>query len=98
MPLSLKSEPVRATAGTEEERPMKTEKMTTLIRLRDSDHILADPTEDIRGLQVQDRDGQEIGKVEDLLVDSEEHKVRFLRVDHGGLLGIGTTPSFIPVD
>ncbi len=28
----------------------------------------------------------------------QERKVRFLRVEHGGFLGVGETKSFIPVD
>lgn len=70
----------------------------TLMRLGDSDQMLADPAQDIRGYKVIDRDGKEIGKVDDLLVDNEQQKVRMLRVEHGGLLGIGATPLFLPVD
>lgn len=69
-----------------------------LIRLSDTGQTVADPEEDIRGRNVKDKDGDDIGKVDDLLVDEREHKVRFLRVEHGGILGFGTTPSFIPVD
>ncbi|MEV0902763.1 PRC-barrel domain-containing protein [Actinoplanes sp. NPDC049802] len=70
----------------------------TLMRLGDSDRMLADPGQDIRGYKVVDRDGDEIGKVDDLLVDNEQQKVRMLRVEHGGLLGIGATPLFLPVE
>jgi sporulation protein YlmC with PRC-barrel domain len=57
----------------------------TMMRLSDSDQVL-------------DRAGNEIGKVDDLLIDTEHKRVRMLRVEHGGLLGIGTTPLFIPVE
>lgn len=70
----------------------------SLTKLGDSDQVLVDPTEDIRGYRVRDRDGNDLGKVDDLLVDSEQHKVRMLRVEHGGILGFGATPSFIPID
>jgi len=66
--------------------------------LSDTDQMVADPTDDIRGRTVRDRDGDEIGTVEDLLVDEQEGKVRFLRVEHGGVLGFGATPSFVPVE
>ena len=80
-----------------------------LMRLGDSDQMLADPTQDIRGHQVIDRDGQKIppkrsngepcnGKVDDLLIDNAQQKVRLLRVKRGGLLGIGATPLFLPVE
>jgi sporulation protein YlmC with PRC-barrel domain len=68
-----------------------------LVRLTDSNLTLADADQDIRGRTVLDRDGNEIGKVEDLLIDTEENQVRMLRVEHGGLFGIGATPLFVPV-
>ncbi|MCM4083826.1 PRC-barrel domain-containing protein [Paractinoplanes hotanensis] len=70
----------------------------TLVRMKDSDKTIADPDRDIRGRTVRDRTGEDIGKVDDLLIDTEQEKIRFLRVEHGGLLGIGATPSFIPID
>lgn len=70
----------------------------TLIRLGDSDQMLADPDQDIRGRTVRDRDGNEIGKVDELLIDQETQRVRLLRVAHGGLFGVGATPLFIPVE
>lgn len=70
----------------------------TMVRLSDSDQLVADPAQDIRGRKVLDRDGDEIGKVGDLLIDTEQKKVRLLRVEHGGLFGIGATPLFIPVE
>jgi sporulation protein YlmC with PRC-barrel domain len=72
--------------------------MNTMMRLSDSDQVVADPGQDIRGRKVLDRDGDEIGKVEDLLIDTEQKKVRMLRIEHGGLFGIGATPLFMPVE
>ena len=69
-----------------------------LIRLGDSGQMLADPAEDIRGSRVHDRDGEEIGKIDDLLIDEDEGKVRMVRIEEGGFLGIGSTPFFLPVD
>ncbi|GAA4588120.1 sporulation protein YlmC with PRC-barrel domain [Actinoplanes octamycinicus] len=69
-----------------------------LIELSDSDQVVEDPAEDIRGRKVRDRDGHELGRVDDLLIDPEERKVRFLRVAHGGILGFGGTASFVPVE
>ena len=43
--------------------------------------------EDVRGRVVQDRAGREIGTVEDLMVDPNEHKVRLLVVAPRGMLG-----------
>ncbi|MCO8277469.1 PRC-barrel domain-containing protein [Actinoplanes sp. TRM 88003] len=75
-----------------------TDKTHMLTRLSDTTKDVADPDRDIRGRRVVDRGGDDLGKVDDLLIDTDEDKVRFLRVEHGGILGIGATASFIPVD
>ncbi|AEV86578.1 PRC-barrel domain-containing protein [Actinoplanes sp. SE50] len=69
-----------------------------LVRLSDSDQMVGDPAEDVRGRQVRDRDGHELGRVDDLLIDPAEHRVRMLCVAHGGILGFGATSSFVPIE
>jgi sporulation protein YlmC with PRC-barrel domain len=69
-----------------------------ISKLSDSGQTITPSAEDIRGRTVKDQDGKDLGKVHDLLIDDQEHKVRFMLVEHGGLLGIGETKSFIPVD
>ncbi|GIF06641.1 PRC-barrel domain-containing protein [Actinoplanes siamensis] len=69
-----------------------------LIKLSDSDQMVGDPAEDIRGRKVHDRDGHDLGRVDDLLIDPEEHKVRMLHVGHGGILGFGAKSSYIPIE
>jgi len=75
-----------------------TQSNATLSKLSDSGQTVAHSDEDVRGRKVKDKDGKDIGKVDDLLIDDQERKVRFLRVEHGGFLGLGETKSFIPVD
>ncbi|MGI8867741.1 MAG: PRC-barrel domain-containing protein [Mycobacteriales bacterium] len=70
----------------------------TITKLSDSGQTITPPGEDIRGRRVTDKNGKDLGKVHDLLIDDQEHKVRFLLVEHGGFLGLGETKSFIPVD
>jgi CBS domain-containing protein/sporulation protein YlmC with PRC-barrel domain len=70
----------------------------TLVRLSDTDLTLADPTEDIRGRKTLDMAGEELGEVDDLLIDEREQKVRFLEVTSGGFLGLGATKFLLPVD
>lgn len=73
--------------------------MTTFLeRLGDTDLTLANPEDDIRGCDVIDRDGNEVGDVDGLLIDRDERKVRFLEVGAGGFLGIGERKLLIPVD
>jgi sporulation protein YlmC with PRC-barrel domain len=77
---------------------MTTHDTATLSLLGDGDLTIADPDEDIRGRTVRDRDGTEIGKVDDLLIDAGVQKVRFIRVESGGFFGVGETKVFIPID
>lgn len=77
---------------------MTDEPRATLVTLSDTDCTVAHTDEDIRGRRVVDPDADEVGKVHDLLIDARDPKVRLLRVDHGGILGFGATPSFIPVE
>jgi CBS domain-containing protein/sporulation protein YlmC with PRC-barrel domain len=69
-----------------------------LVRLSDSHLTLAEHAEDIRGLQVLDISGEELGSVNDLFIDERERKVRFLEISSGGFLGLGATKFLLPVD
>ncbi len=70
----------------------------TLSKLGDSNLAVKTSDEDIRGRTVKDKDGNEVGKVDDLLNDGRDQRVRFMQVESGGFLGLGETKSFIPVD
>lgn len=70
----------------------------SLLRLGESDRTITDPQADVRGRTVVDATGEDVGKVDDLLVDDDEFKVRMLRVKHGGVLGIGADHFLVPVD
>lgn len=71
---------------------------STLYRLADTTLRLADPRADIRGRPVLDAAGHEVGVVDDLMVDREERRVRFLQIGAGGFLGFGRTEFLVPVD
>ncbi|GHH43224.1 PRC-barrel domain-containing protein [Streptomyces candidus] len=77
---------------------MDNTRIPALIKLSDTDQTVAAQEEDIRGRTVIAADGEELGRVDDLLVDDTERKVRFLLVEHGGFLGIGQKKTFVPVD
>jgi sporulation protein YlmC with PRC-barrel domain len=78
---------------------MATMDHTASLRTIGDDNLeTSNPAEDVRGRKVVDRAGEDIGHVEDLLVDDREHKVRFLRVAAGGFLGLGEAKFLIPVD
>ena len=69
-----------------------------LVRLNDSDFVLANPENDVRGRVVYDTDRQRIGGVEDLYIDLQKREVRFLEVGAGGFLGIGEKRLLVPVE
>lgn len=69
-----------------------------LVKLSDSGLVPKDPGQDVRGLDVYDNGGDQIGEVADLYVDEEHHTVRFLDVKARGFLGIGERDFLIPVE
>jgi sporulation protein YlmC with PRC-barrel domain len=69
-----------------------------LVALEDSKLGLAHAAEDVRSRKVIDPDGQEIGSVEELMIDEQDRRVRFLRVKSGGFFGIGTSRFLVPVE
>ena len=77
---------------------MTEEPQLTLLDLDDTDLTVADPKDDVRGAKVVDRDGEEVGDVDGLLIDDQEKRVRFLQVGSGGFLGLGKKERLIPVD
>ncbi len=77
---------------------MATSELPTLFRLSETTRTVADPAADVRGRTVVDSNDEEIGRVDDLLVDDQEIKVRFLRIGEGGFLGLGKQHYLIPVD
>lgn len=76
---------------------MATNHNATISKLSDSGQTIT-PDDDIRGRVVRDKDGADLGKVDELLIDAQAHQVRFLLVEHSGFLGLGARDSFIPVD
>lgn len=74
------------------------ETMPTLSRLHGRGETVSGSDDDIRGRMVRDTNGQDVGKIEHLLIDNHEQKVRFMEVASGGFLHLGETKSFIPVE
>ncbi len=69
-----------------------------LRKLQDSGETVANPADDVRGRNVVDNGGTKVGTVDGLMIDDAQKKVRFLRVEAGGFLGLGATHLMIPVD
>ncbi len=77
---------------------MPDEPLTKLISLSDTNMSLANSADDIRGRRVFDSSGEEVGEIDDLLIDDREKRVRFMRIASGGFLGIGSQKTLIPID
>ncbi len=77
---------------------MDTSESNTLVRLSDTNLTLEHVKEDVRGFEVRDAAGDDIGHVDDLMIDDQHKKVRFLVIAAGGFLGIGEKKFWIPVD
>ena len=75
---------------------MDRERHGTLVKLGDTDLTVAQLDKDARGKKAVDRNGDEIGTVDDLMVDEGEGRVRFLQVGSGGILGFGAEHLLIP--
>jgi sporulation protein YlmC with PRC-barrel domain len=83
----------------EHERTAHPAAVPKLVKLSDSAGFrLEDGVLDVRGLGVFTRDGEQMGTVEDLYVDTVEREVRFLDVSAGGFLGLGEKHFLIPVE
>jgi sporulation protein YlmC with PRC-barrel domain len=54
--------------------------------------------EDVRGYEVRDIDDRALGRVDDLIIDTDAGRVRFLKVGGGGILGLGRVHRLVPVD
>jgi sporulation protein YlmC with PRC-barrel domain len=50
----------------------------------------------IKGDKVVNRNGKDIGKIEELMIDLQDGKVAYAVVSHGGILGIGSKLFAIP--
>ncbi|MBY6061446.1 PRC-barrel domain-containing protein [Microbacterium esteraromaticum] len=77
---------------------MNTRDTGTLLKLSETAEVVSRTDEDIRDRRVRDRNGEDMGKIKDLLVDDSEGKVRFLEVASGGFLGIGQDETYVPVE
>jgi sporulation protein YlmC with PRC-barrel domain len=69
-----------------------------LIKLRDSDLPRGETAKALLDSDIYDWDGEKIGTVKDLYVDSEVEEVRFLDVGAGGFLGLGAKHFMIPME
>ena len=68
------------------------------VKFSTSNFMFENPAQDIRGKDVYNAYGEQIGSVDDLYVDGREQKVRFLEVGAGGFLGIGEKHFLVPME
>jgi sporulation protein YlmC with PRC-barrel domain len=73
------------------------DRIQALVPLSDTELAIR-PEEDIRGRTALDAAGEEVGNVDELLVEPSARQVRFLRLKGGGILGIGDSTWLVPVE
>ena len=71
---------------------------SNLVKLSETDLRLEEPWQDLRGLDVYDNTGEQLGSVEDLFVERETRLASFLIVSAGGFLGMGKKHFLIPIE
>jgi sporulation protein YlmC with PRC-barrel domain len=59
---------------------------------------LDDPSRDLRGRNVVDEDGHDVGTVADMLIDPQLRIARMLVLETGGLLGMGKKQYLVPLE
>jgi sporulation protein YlmC with PRC-barrel domain len=69
-----------------------------MVALGDSDLVLANEDDDVRGMRVLDPNGLRVGEVDEIVVDEEECRARFLVVTSGGIMGLGEDKRLVPVE
>ncbi len=69
-----------------------------LQKLSDTDLMLSDDRQDVRGRHVTDQHGVSIGHVSNLFIDADERKVRLLEIRSGGFIGLGDKHFLLPAD
>ena len=52
---------------------------------------------DIKGTNVKNLQGQDLGQIEDVLIDPDTGQVRFVILEVGGFLGLGSTRVAVPL-
>jgi sporulation protein YlmC with PRC-barrel domain len=80
-----------------EEAPMPDKRAAGLYSVNCAHVELNGPYANSKNRRVIDSNGEEIGRLYDLLVD-DAGEVRLVRVQEGGFLGIGTSMFLIPVE
>jgi sporulation protein YlmC with PRC-barrel domain len=52
----------------------------------------------LNGMKVKNPEGEDLGTIEDLVIDMQSHQVRYAALSHGGFLGIGDKLFAVPIE
>jgi sporulation protein YlmC with PRC-barrel domain len=67
----------------------------------DGDSVVTNKTfraEKLQGMKVRNPEGEELGTIEDLVLDMQSHQVRYAALSYGGFLGIGDKLFAVPIE
>ncbi|HEY0904500.1 MAG TPA: PRC-barrel domain-containing protein [Marmoricola sp.] len=71
---------------------------TILTYVGSSGLEISSPDDAVAGLAVVDPQGLRIGEVEDVVIDTRDHRVRLICVVSGGILGFAADRTLLPVE
>ncbi len=52
----------------------------------------------LKGMKVRNPEGEDLGTIEDLVLDMESHRLRYAALSYGGFLGVGDKLFAVPVE
>ena len=85
--------------GSQIKKESQTQMDRTSAGMRGAERFAAESlknVDDIKGQDVLDANGENIGKIESLLVDSRTGKVEYITLTSGGIFGVGGDKYLIP--
>jgi sporulation protein YlmC with PRC-barrel domain len=52
----------------------------------------------LKGMKVRNREGEDLGSIEDMVIDMASHQVRYAALSYGGFLGVGDKLFAVPIE
>jgi sporulation protein YlmC with PRC-barrel domain len=99
--VALASYIAQAEQPGETPRNSATDNQARLAEQNNGGSVLASKTyraEKLKGMKVRNPEGEDLGTIEDLVLDLESHRLRYAALSYGGFLGVGDKLFAIPIE
>jgi sporulation protein YlmC with PRC-barrel domain len=87
---------IETTRGIDLPRETESERLTRTTHNEDMDNFGFLRASKIQGEKVFNRDGDDLGKIEDIMIDLQDGRIAYAVISHGGIIGIGSKHIPIP--